>query len=41
MKFVFNDGGRASTGRKGTAGDCAVRSMAIALNLSYDDLQRR
>ncbi len=37
MKFVFNDGGRASTGRKGTAGDCAVRSMAIALNLSYDD----
>lgn len=37
MTYIFNDGGRASTGRKGTAGDCGVRSMAIALNLPYDD----
>jgi hypothetical protein len=35
-KFVYNDGGREASGRKGTAGDCAVRAMAIALGLDYD-----
>ena len=35
-KFNFNDGGRQASGRKGTAGDCGVRAMAIALNLPYD-----
>ena len=35
--FVYNDGGREASGRKGTAGDCAARAMAIALDLDYDD----
>lgn len=35
--YTYNDGGRAASGRKGTTGDCAVRAMAIALNLDYDD----
>ena len=34
--FTYNDGGRAASGRKGTAGDCGVRAMAIALGLDYD-----
>lgn len=34
--FIYNDGGREASGRKGTAGDCAVRAMAIALDLDYD-----
>jgi hypothetical protein len=34
--YVFSDGGRAASGRKGSARDCAVRAMAIALNLDYD-----
>jgi len=34
--FTYNDGGRAATGRKGSAGDCGVRAMSIALGLDYD-----
>ena len=34
--FVFNDGGRADSGRKGTTGDCGVRAMSIALGIDYD-----
>ncbi|WP_231970320.1 hypothetical protein [Polynucleobacter necessarius] len=30
-----NDGGRAEAGFKGGAGDCVVRSIAIAANLPY------
>jgi hypothetical protein len=30
-----NDGGRAAAGFKGGAGDCVVRSIAIAANLPY------
>mgnify|MGYP000323025405 CR=1 FL=1 len=33
--FQFNDGGRADAGFKGGAGDCVVRSIAIAANLPY------
>ena len=33
--FQFNDGGRAEAGFKGGAGDCVVRSIAIAANLPY------
>lgn len=33
--WIKNDGGRAEAGYKGIAGDCAVRAMAIALNLDY------
>lgn len=36
MKFQFNDGGRAEAGYKGkNAGDCVVRSIAIATNKPY------
>ena len=34
--MIYNDGGKSSTGRKGTSGDCGVRAMAIALGLDYD-----
>jgi hypothetical protein len=34
--FYYNDGGRVESGRRGIAGDCAVRAMAIALDLDYD-----
>lgn len=33
--FAFNDGGREKAGFKGGAGDCVVRSIAIAANLPY------
>lgn len=38
--FVYNDGGRAASGREGSARDCGVRAMAIALDLSYDECYR-
>ena len=33
--FQINDGGREAAGFKGGAGDCVVRSIAIAANLPY------
>ncbi len=33
--FQANDGGRGQAGFKGGAGDCVVRSIAIAANLPY------
>ena len=33
--FQLNDGGREAAGFKGGAGDCVVRSIAIAANLPY------
>jgi len=33
--FQLNDGGREGAGFKGGAGDCVVRSIAIAANLPY------
>ena len=42
LELKINDGGRKAAGYKGKAGDCVVRSIAIATNLSYikvyDDL---
>lgn len=35
--FHHNDGGREASGRKGTAGDCVARSLAIATGRSYDE----
>ncbi len=35
LSYQFNDGGRAAAGFKGGAGDCVVRSIAIAANLPY------
>lgn len=40
MPFIYDDGGRKETGRKGTAGDCVCRSIAIATGRSYDDVYR-
>ena len=33
--FQLNDGGRGAAGFKGGAGDCVVRSIAIAANIPY------
>ncbi len=38
--FIYNDGGRSASGRKGEARDCGVRAMAIALGLPYDQCYR-
>lgn len=42
--WVYNDGGRAEAGYKGTAADCVVRAIAIAMDLPYkviyEDLRR-
>lgn len=35
MEFVYNDGGRASAGYKGFAGDCVTRAIAIAAEIPY------
>ena len=35
FSFQFNDGGREKAGFKGGAGDCVVRSIAIAAKLPY------
>lgn len=41
--WIYNDGGRAEAGYKGTSADCAVRAIAIAWDLPYkviyDDLR--
>jgi hypothetical protein len=38
MRVVFDDGGREASGRKGFAGDCVARSIAIAAGLPYADV---
>lgn len=35
IQHVFNDGGRADAGFKGSAGDCVARAIAIAGRLDY------
>ncbi len=35
MDWVYDDGGRASAGYKGEAGDCVSRAIAIATGLPY------
>ena len=35
MTWIYDDGGRAEAGRKGMAGDCASRAIAIAVGISY------
>lgn len=34
-RWVYDDGGRAAAGHHGPAGDCGVRAIAIATQLSY------
>jgi hypothetical protein len=36
VQFVYDDGGRAAAGFKGTAGDCAVRAVDGALHDTYN-----
>lgn len=42
IPFVYDDGGRATAGFRGEAGDCGTRAIAIALDRDYrtvyDDL---
>lgn len=35
MDWVYDDGGRATAGYKGTAGDCVCRAVAIATGIPY------
>jgi hypothetical protein len=35
--FVFDDGGRAAAGYKGTTGDCVTRAIAIAARIPYQE----
>ena len=38
MRFITNDGGRATAGFKGSAGDCVARSIAIASGQPYAEV---
>ena len=38
LELKINDGGRAAAGFKGQAGDCVVRSIAIATGSSYQKI---
>ncbi len=35
MTYIYDDGGRAAAGYKGTAGDCVCRAIAIATGKPY------
>lgn len=34
--WIFDDGGREQSGRKGFTGDCVARAISIASGLPYD-----
>ena len=38
MKCIFNDGGRAKAGYKGTTSDCVVRAIAIVTGKEYQEV---
>lgn len=38
MEWVFDDGGRAEAGFKGTTGDCVCRAIAIATQMPYKEV---
>lgn len=38
MRFVFNDGGRATAGHRGRAGDCVTRAIAIGTGKPYQEV---
>lgn len=38
--FLFSDGGRAASGRRGKAGDCVTRALAIITGADYDSTYR-
>lgn len=37
MEWIYDDGGRADAGYKGTAGDCFCRALAIATEMPYKE----
>ncbi len=41
LSFEFDDGGRASGGYKGNAGDCVARAIAIASDRPYKEIYGR
>jgi hypothetical protein len=41
MQFVYDDGGRAAAGFKGSAGDCVARAVAIAAGMPYEEVYER
>lgn len=41
MQHVYNDGGRAASGYRGSAGDCVCRSIAIVSGLPYQEVYSR
>lgn len=38
MEWVYDDGGRAEAGFKGSAGDCVCRAIAIATEVPYKEV---
>jgi hypothetical protein len=38
VKWEYDDGGRKAEGYKGHTSDCATRAIAIAANLTYQDV---
>ena len=38
MQWIYDDGGRAQAGYKGSAGDCVTRSIAIATGKPYQEV---
>lgn len=38
MQFIYDDGGRAAAGYKGSAGDCVTRAIAIATGKPYQEV---
>jgi hypothetical protein len=38
--MIYTDGGRRAAGYRGSAGDCACRSLAVAAQLPYQEVYR-
>jgi len=38
MRYVYDDGGRAAAGYRGTTGDCVTRAIAIATGRPYQEI---
>ena len=38
MEWIYNDGGRAAAGYKGTTGDCVCRAIAIVAERPYQEV---
>lgn len=41
INFNMNDGGREKSGRKGRAGDCVCRAIAIITGLDYSVIYKK